>query len=476
MQADDELCFAGLVENARRLRRRELGALELTNAFLARIESLEAHTRAYVRLMRDSALAEAARAERELAAGQWRGPLHGMPVAVKDLIDSAGVVTAAGMAIRADHVPARDATVLRRLREAGAVVLGKLKTTEGATNYHHPSIPAPLNPWDAAASAGYSSSGSGVAVAAGLCAAALGSDTGGSIRVPSAFNGVTGIKPTWGRVSRAGVFPLVGFLDVIGPMARSAADAAAVLGVIAGADADDETASTRPVPDYLASACSSASGLTIGVDWATLEADVPAPLLAALRDAAAVLRERGARVREIRYPRTDWGRLFALVTAGIGDTHRATYPSRAAEYGPGLGGLVQAGQAMSGIDVAAGLDVVELVKARIAARFDDVDLLLVPALPVLTPAVGEIERRMGEDLQAAVRAFSYTVPFNFTGHPTLTLPIGFHDGLPLAAQLVARHFAEADLVRAASAYQATTGWHRERPPVGNRRPGGASSG
>jgi amidase len=314
-------------------------------------------------------------------------------------------------------------------------------------------------------SAGYSSSGSGVAVAAGLCAAALGSDTGGSIRIPSAFNGVTGIKPTWGRVSRAGVFPLVEYLDTIGPMARSAAGAAAVLAAIAGADPEDETASTEPVPDYVAAVEGGLSGVTIGVDWGRIEADAPEPLVAALREAAAILGRRGARIREIVYPQTDWGRLFTLVVAGIGDAHRATFPSRAGEYGPGLAGLVAAGQAASGIDVAAAINVADLVKARVRAMFDDVDLLLVPALPMLTPGVGVIEAQMGEDLAAAIRAFSYTVPFNVTGSPSITFPVGLHDGLPLAAQLVGRHFEEATLVRAGGAYQSATDWHLRRPPL-----------
>lgn len=466
MTTHDDLCFAGGAELARRMRARAVSSIELTNAFLGRIDAHDGRYRAYARLMADSALEEAARADRELEAGLDRGPLHGIPVAVKDLIDSKGVVTAAGMAIRADHVPEADGTVLSRLRQAGAVVLGKLKTTEGATNYHHPSIPAPLNPWSAAHSAGYSSSGSGVAVAAGLCVAALGSDTGGSIRIPSAFNGVTGIKPTWGRVSRAGVFPLVEYLDTIGPMARSAADAGAVLGIIAGADPADETASTLAVPDYLATAGAGLSGLAIGVDWRRIEQDAPEPVAAALRAAADVLRGRGARIREIDYPETDWGQLFTLVVAGIGNVHRATYPSRAGEYGPGLGGLVKAGQAASGIDVAAAINVADLVKARIRALFDNVDLLLVPALPMLTPKVGVIEAQMGEDLAAAVRAFSYTVPFNVTGSPSITMPAGFHDGLPLALQLVGRHFGEADLVRAGSAFQSATDWHRRRPPQG----------
>jgi amidase len=465
MTVSNDLCFAGLMENARRLRTREISAVELTTAFLERIDALEDTSRAWVRLMRDSAMDDAARADRELGAGLYRGPLHGIPVGVKDLVDTAGVVTAAGMAIHADRVPAEDATVLRRLRRGGGVILGKLKTTEGATNYHHPTIPAPLNPWNAEYSAGYSSSGSGVAVASGQCCAALGSDTGGSIRVPSAFNGVTGIKPTFGRVSRAGVFPLVEFLDTVGPMARSAADAGAVLGVIAGADPLDETTSTTPVADYVASVGTSLSGVTIGVDWDRIETDAPAPIVWALRTAAAVLEERGARLRHIAYPDVDWVSLFTLVAAGIGDVHRATYPSRAEDYGPGLAGLVQAGRAASGIDVAAAVLAGERVKARLRALFDDIDLLLVPALPMLTPLVGVIEQRMGEDLAAAVRAFSYTVPFNVTGSPTITLPVGFHDGLPLAMQLVGRHFDEAMLVRAGSAFQSATDWHWRRPPA-----------
>ncbi len=461
----EDLCFAGLIGNARRLRNREISARELTEAFLARIDALEARTRAYARLMRESALAEADKADRELKAGLWRGLLHGIPVGVKDLVDSAGVVTAAGMSIRAGHVPEADGTVLRRLREAGAVVLGKLKTTEGATSYHHPSIAAPLNPWSAAHSAGYSSSGSGVAVAAGLCAAALGSDTGGSIRIPSAFNGITGIKPTWGRVSRAGVFPLVEYLDTIGPMTRSAADAAAVLGVIAGADPLDETASRLPVPDYLAGTGAGLGGMRIGVDWQRIEADAVPPLARALREAAQVLAARGARIVEIVYPETDWGRLFTLVSAGIANVHRDLYARRAGEYGPGLAGLVEAGLKTSGVNVAAAVNVADLVRARIRAVFDDVDLLLVPAMPMLIPEAGVIEGEMERDLAAAVRAFSYTVPFNVTGSPTITMPAGFHDGLPLAVQLVAPHFGEAALVRAGVAFQSATDWHLARPPL-----------
>src|SRR5438105_3237631 len=231
MSAD--LHYLSLDEAARRLKGRQLSSVELTKAILDRIEKLDPKLKSYATLTPERALADAARLDGETAAGTSRGPLHGVPIAVKDLCNTAGVATAAGMAIHRNHVPAKDATVVARLKRAGAVILGKLQMTEGAYGLHHPTIQPPLNPWNAAYWTGVSSSGSGVATAAGLCFASLGSDTGGSIRFPSTMNGLTGLKPTWGRVSRAGVFALAESLDHIGPMTRSALDCAIVLGVIA---------------------------------------------------------------------------------------------------------------------------------------------------------------------------------------------------------------------------------------------------
>ena len=248
----EALHYLSLDEVARRLKARRLTSVEATRAILDRIEAIDSRLGSYATVTAERALAEAARFDTETAAGKSRGPLHGVPIAVKDLCNTAGIATAAGMAIHRENVPAKDATVVARLREAGAVILGKLQMTEGAYGAHHPDIPAPLNPWNAAYWTGSSSSGSGAATAAGLCFASLGSDTGGSIRFPSTMNGLTGLKPTWGRVSRAGVFALADSLDHIGPMCRTAIDCAHVLGVIAGADADDPTALPLPVPDYAA--------------------------------------------------------------------------------------------------------------------------------------------------------------------------------------------------------------------------------
>ena len=227
-----DLHYLSLDEVARRLKARKVSSVEATRAILDRIEALDPKLKSYATVTPERALQDAARLDAETAAGKSRGPLHGVPIAVKDLCNTAGVPTAAGMAIHRKHVPAKDATVVARLKQAGAVILGKLQMTEGAYGAHHPTIEPPVNPWNAAYWTGVSSSGSGVATASGLCFASLGSDTGGSIRFPSTMNGLSGLKPTWGRVSRAGVFPLAESLDHVGPMCRSALDAALVLGVI----------------------------------------------------------------------------------------------------------------------------------------------------------------------------------------------------------------------------------------------------
>src|SRR5215831_16832810 len=254
---------ATLIEAADAIRSRKISPVELTNALLDRIARLDPSLRSYATVTPELASAQARRAEGEIAAGSYRGPLHGIPVAVKDICNTAGVVTAAGMAIHTSHVPDFDATVVKRLAGAGAVLLGKLQLTEGAFLTHHPTVTPPRNPCNAEYYAGASSSGSGVATAVGLCFGSLGSDTGGSIRFPCSANGITGLKPTWGRVSRYGVFALAASLDHIGPMTRSAADAGAMLGAIAGFDANDPTSLTAP---FFAEADAQPSALVLRAD------------------------------------------------------------------------------------------------------------------------------------------------------------------------------------------------------------------
>ncbi|MDB5486299.1 MAG: amidase, partial [Reyranella sp.] len=295
-----DLHYLSLDEVARRLKARKLSSVELTGSLLDRIGRIDPKLKSYATLTADRALADAARLDAETAAGTSRGPLHGVPIAVKDLCNTADIPTAAGMAIHRANVPSRDATVVARLKQAGAVILGKLQMTEGAYGAHHPTIPAPLNPWNAAYWTGSSSSGSGAATAAGLCFASLGSDTGGSIRFPSTMNGLSGLKPTWGRVSRAGVFALAESLDHIGPMTRSALDAAIVLGVIAGEDPDDPTSVGLPVPDYAASIGSGVRGKRIGLASNMHGLDEDAQR--ALDGAVEALKKAGAIVVDVKLP------------------------------------------------------------------------------------------------------------------------------------------------------------------------------
>ncbi|MCW5582127.1 MAG: Asp-tRNA(Asn)/Glu-tRNA(Gln) amidotransferase GatCAB subunit A, partial [Luteimonas sp.] len=338
-----ELFYCDLVEAGRRIQAREVSSVEVTGAMLNRIEALQPRLKAYATVTADLARDQAALADAEIARGAIRGPLHGVPVAVKDLCFTKGIPTAAGMAIYRDFRPTYDATVVTRLRNAGAVLLGKLQMTEGAFSAHHPSVDPPVNPWSAAHWTGVSSSGSGVATAAGLCFGSLGTDTGGSIRFPSTMNNVTGLKPTWGRVSRHGVFALAESLDHVGPMCRSAADAAAMLGAMAGADPDDPTAVPDPVPDYLATINDGVRGLRIGIDRALNAAGADADLVAAVEEGARVLGDVGAEIRDVTFPSPDdivpdWIPLCAIEAALA---HEATFPSRETDYGPALAGLLR---------------------------------------------------------------------------------------------------------------------------------------
>ncbi len=282
-----ELHYLEINEVARLLSSRQLSAVELTQQMLQRIERVDPSLKSYALVTPELALAQAQEADRMLGRRQILSQLHGVPIAAKDLCFTEGVRTASGMPIHHDFVPKFDATAVRKLREAGAVLLGKLQLTEGAFADHHPSIAPPVNPWHADHWSGASSSGSGVATAAGLCFASLGSDTGGSIRFPSAANANTGLKPTWGRVSRHGCFELAASLDHIGPMCRSATDAAIMLGAIAGADADDPTALLAPVPDYQGGDARDLRSFRIGFDEAYALSDVEPDVHRAVDEASA---------------------------------------------------------------------------------------------------------------------------------------------------------------------------------------------
>jgi amidase len=462
-----DLSYESLITVSDLIRRKQLSSAELTDSALRRIAQLDGQYHSYATVLPERALDQAKAADAEIAHGQWRGPLHGVPIAVKDLCYTTFAPTRAGTTIFKSFIPSFNSTVVERLEEGGAVLLGKLQMTEGAYTSHHPEVQAPLNPWNTDYWVGSSSTGSGVATALGLCYGSLGSDTGGSIRFPSATCGLSGIKPTWGRVSRHGVFPLADTLDHVGPMARSAADAAAMLGVIAGADSNDPTTYKAPVPDYLEAIGDGVRGLRIGIDRSYTTDGVDVQVAAALAEAERVFVGLGATIREVGFPAyqklvSQWIAMCSVETAAA---HADTYPARKSEYGPDLAALIEQGLATKGTEIAR----ITLERLRFSRElselFDVVDILLIPTMPVPIPSL-DLMKAYGEDPNVLLGILRFTAPFDFSGSPTLTLPNGFDAaGLPLSMQLVGPHLSEDVLARAGHTFQTATSWHRRRPPV-----------
>jgi amidase len=460
-----DLCYLGLVEVGELIRVREVSSVEVTQTCLARIESLDTRLHSYATMTPELALRAAGQADREIESGTHRGAMHGVPLAVKDLFDVEGVPTLAGMPLRRGHVAAEDSTVVRRLKEAGAIILGKLQMTEGALSLHHPDIEAPVNPWSAEHWAGVSSSGSGVATAAGLCFGSLGSDTLGSIRFPATMNGVTGLKPTWGRVSRAGVVPLAQTMDHVGPMARHVRDVAAILQVIAGPDPADPTASAEPVPDYQSAFGSAVEGVRIGIDRSLIEAGAEAEMAGMVRDVEGTMSGLGALAVETTLPELDQIVQDSMMLCSIeaARAHAETFPARRSEYGEALAKVLDQGLSVQGAEVAAIWQRRLAFRAELSAVFDDVDLILLPAMNLAAPTIEYMSALLYEPAARTAR-LRFTSPYTMSGHPCLTMPGGAtQDGLPLGFQFVGPHFGESALLAAGHAFQQVTDWHLRRP-------------
>lgn len=451
-------------ELAHEYRRGDIGPRDATVAILERIRSVDPSLCAFARTFDDEARAAAAVAEDELHAGTDRGPLHGIPVAVKDLCDVRGHVAAAGTSVLRDRVAAVDATVVSRLRASGAIIVGAVQMTEGAYTTHHPDVTPPYNPWNRERWTGISSSGSGVAVGAGLCFGALGTDTGGSIRFPSAANGLVGIKPTYGRVSRAGVFPLSMSLDHVGPMCRSVADAAAMLSVIAGPDSRDPSASQSAVPDYSGSVSEGIGGVRVGVDEAYVRDGAHPEVAEQVLACTSVLADAGAQIVPVTIPSVSdiVGPWMTICAADCLSAHAEFFPERRAEYGPALAELLDFGRTLSAADVARAFDAKREFAGRLAELFTRIDLLLCPSLGVPVPA----RFPDWQDLEFVAAVIPFTSPYDVSGSPTISLPCGqTGDGMPVSLQLVGRHFDEALLCRAGAVYERATDWHTRHPPV-----------
>ncbi len=453
------------------VRSRQVSPVDLTRQALERIERLEPHLNAFITVLGDQALADATAAERQILLGDYRGPLHGIPIGLKDLLMTRGVRTTGGSAVLADFVPDEDATTVARLRQAGAVIVGKLNLHEfayGVTNNNATFGPT-HNPWRHGYIPGGSSGGSVAAVAAAECMAALGSDTGGSIRIPASLCGVVGLMPTYGRVSRYGCLALSWSLDHVGPLARSVTDAALLLGVIAGEDPLDVSTQPIPVPDYAAGIEEGVDGLRVGVPTNWFFERVDDDVAAAVRQAIEVLAGLGAEVVEVSLPHVELSLLaeFAIVLPEATSYHEHLLRERADRYAPDIRVLLEAGEAISGPKYLKAQRLRTLIKQSFRAAMMRVDVIATPTTPSPSVTIGQETIAIGEEPEPVLDCLvRYTCPIDLSGQPAISVPCGFTgEGLPIGLQLIGRPFDEATLCRAARAYEAATDWHARRPPL-----------
>jgi aspartyl-tRNA(Asn)/glutamyl-tRNA(Gln) amidotransferase subunit A len=462
----DELAFLTIAEAARLIEQKRLSPVELTTALIRRAEALDPQLNAYLLLTADRAVDQARQAEREIVGGGYRGPMHGTPFGLKDIYSTAGIRTTGHSRIFLNTVPSDDATTVRKLYESGAILTGKLATHEfahGGPSFDLPWPPA-RNPWNREHFTGGSSSGSGAAVAAGFVPAALGSDTGGSIRGPAALCGIVGLKPTYGLVSRSGVYANSFSFDHAGPMTWTVEDCAIMLQAIAGHDPKDPTSATRPVPDYRTALTGDIKGLRIGVVRHLHEDDcaVTQEVSAALEEAFAVLRSLGATLGEVRLrPAQDYYDVkVTIAESELLAVHEQALRTRPSDFGEDFLGRVLPAVLISGRDYVQAQRERRRMLAEMEPVYADFDVLVTATAGAPAPRLGT-----WRTIEFWKRA-SLTTPFNVTGGPALAQCIGFaSNGLPLSMQVVGRPFDDATVLRVAHAYEKATPWRTKRPQL-----------
>ncbi|MCY4578881.1 MAG: amidase [Chloroflexi bacterium] len=468
---ENDLHYLTISEASSHIKSGRLSPVELVNAHLERIEQTDDRLNSFVTLLADQAKAAAATAEAEIRSGNYRGVLHGIPIGLKDLYYTEGIRTTVGSKIMGDFVPDYDAAVTERFADAGAILLGKLQMHEfalGATSENPHQGPA-HNPWDTSRITGGSSGGSGSAVASGQCMAALGSDTGGSVRIPASACGIVGHKPTFGRISRVGVFPLSNSLDTVGPMTRSVTDAAIVMNAIAGYDERDQSCANRPDEDFTRLLGKDIAGLRIGIPQEYFYEMIDEEVRVAVLQAASKLEELGARVEECSIPVLNDSISISgtILLTEAAEIHLDNLRERADDFGADVRGRLEEGAMNPAVTYIAAQRARTEFNRAIAESMKTYDILLAPTTAAPAPKIGEDIVEVGGQTEHKLALMPrLTRPHNICGIPTVSVPCGFSsDGLPIGMQLAARPFEDALALQVAYAYEQATDWHTRRPPV-----------
>ncbi len=458
-----------LHEVAGRVAAGEISPSDLVEDSLRAIADLNPMLNAHITVLDEQARREATIAEREIHAGNYRGPLHGIPVSVKDLYWTAGVRTTSGSRIMADFVPAEDSAVVQRLRQAGAIIVAKANMLEFAYASVHPDYGPTKNPWDLTKTTNGSSGGSAASVAAGLDYGSFGTDTGGSIRLPAAFCGVVGLKPSYGLISRHGVQPLSWTLDHAGPFARSVRDLGLLLTAVAGYDPRDHQSADRPVPSFGRDLSDSLEGMSVALLTNFMDQSIEPEVRHGVQAAVSVLADAGAEVQEIEIPELEGDTLDAVMAILLPEAsyyHRDWISRHQADYTETVFERLSAGLQTTAVSYFTALEIRERLRQRMREIQDSVDLFVLPtsATPATPLEVTTIE--VSDDDRRLTNLMRLTAPFDLTGQPALSLSCGFtKGGLPIGLQIVGREFEDRLVLRAGHAYQARTDWHRRRPPV-----------
>ncbi len=465
----EELHYKTISEISSLIASKQVSSLALTKMMLDRIEKYDKNLYSYVTLMGEQAIEVAKKMDSELLDGDYRGPLHGIPIGIKDLLFTKGVKTMAGTKVYSDFIPDYNATVVEKLENAGAIILGKLTLCEGAQAPYHPELKIPVNPWDALKWSGVSSSGSGVATAAGLCFGSIGTDTGGSIRYPSAVNGCVGLKPTYGRVSRYGVFALAESMDHVGPMTRSVEDAVIMYEAMAGFDPYDPTSLTVPITSVRNELNGNIKGLRIGFDRHYSTDNVDGEIVDALEQVLIKLKQLGAIIVDVTMPNVgDPGYMWYIMgTVEAALAHSKTFPSRSEEYGIGFREDLEYGQNVSGVEYAKVSKMRSEFSGKLYQMLNSIDCMVCPSMS--NPARNKSENpynMSAKEWKRLNRKDVFSKPFNFSGVPTLSMPCGFSkDGIPLSVQFVGSKFDEAMICKTGYAYEQNTNWHTKHPRI-----------